>query len=90
MISWFILLHAKADDFAIPKEAAIIVTILFVLLLAALGFYLFYTLESLCFTLKREREEEGEDAEVTFFVIFCQFHFFISIAQVEPSQAGVP
>ena len=66
MISWCILLHAKADDFSMPEEAAIIVTILFVLLLAALGFYLFYTLESLCFTLQREREEEEEDAEVTF------------------------
>ena len=62
-----------------PEEAAIIVTILLVILFFGLGFYLFYTLESLHFTLQREREEE--DAEVTFQKLFC-LSFVTSIAQI--------
>ena len=81
-----------------PEEAAIIVTILLVILFFGLGFYLFYTLESLHFTLQREREEEEEeDTEVTFQKLFC-LSVVTSIAQMlcrtnsgagQPSQGAI-
>ena len=59
-ICWLLIWCANADDFTIPKEAAMIVTCLLILLFFGLGVYFFYTLESLCFTLKREIEEEED------------------------------
>ena len=64
-ISTVIMLHIKAAGFTVPDAAAVIVTITIVLLLAFFGLYFFYCLESLCFTLQKERHEE-EPAEVVF------------------------
>ena len=66
-ISTVILLHIKADGFTVPKAAAIFITIAIVLLLVFFGLYFAYCLESLCFTIQKERNEE-EPAEVTSFL----------------------
>ena len=64
VMCWFVILHTIADDYTMTEAAATFVSIVCITPLVFLALYLFYTLESLCFILQRERrEEEGEEEE---------------------------
>ena len=75
-IFWWIcdvlLLHIYADGFTVSDAAAFFITTLVVLILAFVGLYFAYCLESLCFKLQQERKEE-EPGEVAFYH-YCIFH----------------